>query len=278
MSVEMNGLVSVIMLSRNKGEYLEASVRSVMAQTYQNWELLFVDDASKDDSIGVLLKLKYEDRQRNGAIYGKMTFDDGTLVDRISVTRTTDNRGETLNRNSALRDAKGKWIAFLDAGDVWEPTKLEKQVAFMEEHGYVFSYTKFRSIDAGGNDFGIVMNGPSVLSDKDMRKCCWMGYLTVMYDATKTGVLQVNGLDESNDYALWLQVASKSECHLLPESLASQMSEKGLWHRLLTSDKWIWRYETYRKIERLNPITAAYMTVRNLAYTAWKWWKYVERA
>lgn len=58
MAVETKGLVSVIMLSRNKGNYLEASVRSVMAQTYQNWELLFVDDASKDDSIEVLLKLK----------------------------------------------------------------------------------------------------------------------------------------------------------------------------------------------------------------------------
>ena len=55
----MNDLVSIIMLSRDKEQFLEASVRSVMAQTYQNWELLFVDDASKDDSISVLMKLNW---------------------------------------------------------------------------------------------------------------------------------------------------------------------------------------------------------------------------
>ena len=121
-----NDLVSVIMLSRNKAQFLEASVRSVMAQTYQNWELLFVDDASNDDTISLLQKLKDEDGRRKGAVYGRYLMEDGTLVDRISVTRTVNQRGETHNRNSVLREAKGRWMAFLDAGDIWEPTKLEK--------------------------------------------------------------------------------------------------------------------------------------------------------
>ncbi len=271
-----DSLVSVIMLSRNREQYLEASVRSVMAQTYQKWELLFVDDASNDDSIGVLLKLKYEDSQRNGAIYGKMTFDDGTLVDRISVTRTTENRGETQNRNSALREAKGKWIAFLDAGDIWEPTKLEKQVRFMKENDYAFTYTLFNNIDAQGKELGVMMTGPECISKDDMMKCCWMGYLTVMYDAEKIGRLQLNGVKRTNDYPLWLLVSKKADCHLLPECLASQMSEKGLKNRLLSSPKWMWRYETYRIIERMNPISATYMTIRNLFYTAYKWWKYAK--
>lgn len=121
----MNDLVSIIMLSRNKEQFLEASVRSVMAQTYQNWELLFMDDASKDDSISVLMKLKMEDRRRNSD--RRSTLNDGFIDDRINITKTTDYRGETHNRNSALREAKGKWIAFLDAGDIWEPTKLENR-------------------------------------------------------------------------------------------------------------------------------------------------------
>ena len=270
-------LVSIIMLSRNKGQFLEASVRSVMSQTYKNWELLIVDDASHDDTIYLLMKLKTEDRRRTGKWHGRTLMDDGTLSDRINITKTVESRGETNNRNSALREAKGKWIAFLDAGDIWEPTKLEKQVAFMEEHGYAFSYTMFNSIDAEHRDLGHVMTGPECISHKDMMKCCWMGYLTVMYDAEEIGMLQVEGLDEANDYALWLQVAWKVDCHLLPECLASQMSEKGLCHRLLMSSKWNWRYWTYRKIERMNPFAAMYMTVRNLVYTAWKWWKYREK-
>ena len=274
----MNDLVSIIMLSRNKEQYLEASVRSIMAQTYQNWELFFVDDASKDDSISIILKLKEEDRKRSSVKDGSHFFDDSNLVDRINVTKTTDYRGETHNRNYALREARGKWVAFLDAGEVWEPTKLEKQVAFMEEHGYAFSYTKFKSIDSYKRTLGIVMSGPEEITYQDMKKCCWMGYLTVMYDREKIGDLQVNGLEEANDYALWLQVARRSDCYLLPECLASQMSEKGLWHRILSSSKWTWRYGAYRKIERMDPISAAYMTVRNMGYAAWKWRKYVERA
>ena len=268
-------LVSIIMLSRNKEQYLEASIRSIMAQTYQNWELLFVDDASKDDTISILMKLKMEDRSRENDWKSKMN--DGILTDRISITKTTDYRGEMHNRNSALREAKGRWIAFLDAGDIWEPTKLEEQVSFMEEHGYAFSYTKYRSIDAENRDLGIVMSGPEEIAYKDMKKCCWMGYLTVMYDSEKIGLMQVTGMENANDYALWLQVAEQADCHLLPECLASQMFAKGLLIRFLTSSKWMWRYETYRKIERLNPISAAFMTIRNLAYTAWKWGKYAKK-
>ena len=266
----MKDLVSVIMLSRDKEQFLKASVRSVMAQTYQNWELLFVDDASKDKTISLLLELKDEDRKRE-------LVEDRSLVDRISIFSTIEKRGAIVNRNSALRSARGRWIAFLDAGDIWEPTKLEKQVAFMEENGYSFSYTKYNCIDAQMKDVGIIMGGPECITHKEMMKCCWMGCLTVMYDAKKIGTLQVNGLEEGNDYALWLKVAEKVDCHLLPECLASQMSEGGLRNRLLTSKKWNWRYWTYRKIECMNPLRAAYMTVRNMTYAALKWRKYKER-
>ena len=225
----MKDLVSVIMLARDKEQFVEASVRSVMAQTYQNWELLFVDDASKDKTISLLLELKNEDRKRG-------LKEDGSLADRINVTSTIERRGEIVNRNSALRSARGRWIAFLDAGDVWEPTKLERQVAYMEEHGYAFSYTKYKAIDAEKREIGFVMSGPECISYRDMLKCCWMGYLTVMYDAKKVGTMQVNGLKNGNDYALWLEVAEEADCHLLPECLASMMLEKGMWYRLLSSN------------------------------------------
>ena len=265
----MKDLVSIIMLSRDKEQYVEASVRSVMAQTYQNWELLFVDDASDDNTISLLLTLKDEDKKR-------WLKEDGTLADRISVSSTIERRGAIVNRNSALRSARGRWIAFLDAGDIWEPTKLEKQVAYMEENGYSFSYTKYNCIDVQLKDTGIIMGGPECITYHDMLKCCWMGCLTVMYDAKKIGTLQVNGLDEGNDYALWLEVAEEADCHLLPECLASMMLEKGMWYRLLSSKSWSWRYEVYRKIVFMNPLSAAYMTVRNMAYAAWKWRKFKE--
>jgi len=250
--------VSVIMLVQDCGQFLEASVKSIMAQTYQNWELIFVDDASMDNSIQRIMQLKGDDP-------------------RFKISQCVFSQGETVNRNSAIKDAQGKWIAFLDAGDIWEPTKLEKQVHFMEENDYAFTYTMFNNIDAQGKDVGVMMTGPECITKDDMKKCCWMGYLTVMFDVEKIGRLQVKGMQYANDYSLWILVSEKADCHLLPECLASQMSEKGLWNRLWISDKWAWRYETYRRIERLNPISAAFMAVRNLAYTAYKWWKYAKK-
>lgn len=264
----MNYLVSVIMLSHNSAQYVEASVRSVMAQTYQNWELLFLDDASNEANIPLMLDLKEEAKIKNP---------DYTFIDRIKVSQTVYQRGEIVNRNSSLKEARGRWIAFLDAGDIWEPTKLEKQVRFMEENGYAFSYTQFRSFNAKGKDLGVVISGPEHINEKEMLKCCWMGYLTVMYDAEKVGLKQVKGLKEANDYALWMMVAERNDCHLLPECLAKQLSVKGLWWRLLISKKLMWRYEAYRKIEDVNPIKATYYTIRNLIYTAYKWFKYTEK-
>jgi len=257
-TIEEKEKVSVIMLTQDCGQFLEASVKSLIAQTYQNWELLFVDDASKDDSLQRIIDLKGYDS-------------------RFKISQCVFCRGETINRNSALRDAQGKWIAFLNAGDIWEPTKLEKQIRFMKENDYAFSYTMFNNIDAKGNNVGVMMAGPECITTDDMKKCCWMGYLTVMYDAEKIGRLQVEGAKRSNDYPLWLLVSKKAYCYLLPECLSSQMSEKGLSNRLLSSPKWMWRYESYREIERMNPITAALMTIRNLVYTAYKWWKYAKR-
>lgn len=254
-------MVSIIMLSKDKAQFLQESVNSVLAQTYTNWELIFVDDSSTDSTIHNLMVLK------DGL--------DKSLSNKIKVTKTVYVQGKVVNRNSAMKQAHGKWIAFLDAGDLWEPTKLERQVKFMTENGFAFSYTKFRSIDERMRQ-GRVMSGPDRVSAFDMLKCCWMGYLTVMFDREKIGLIQVNGLKEANDYALWMQVAEKADCYLLRECLASQMSEGGLMRRLLISKKWMWRYEAYRKIEKANPIKATYYTIRNLAWTGWKWWRYGE--
>ena len=114
------GLVSVIMPSYKCGKYIAESIKSVQYQTYQNWELIIVDDCSGDGTVATVLELKKED-------------------DRINLYQNSVNSGAAVTRNTALRNAKGRWIAFLDSDDLWEPTKLEKQIRFMEENGYAFS-------------------------------------------------------------------------------------------------------------------------------------------
>lgn len=270
MMKEMNGdLVSIIMLSHNKAQFVEESVRSVMAQTYTNWELLFVDDNSKDKTITLMMDLKDEARIRK---------EDYSFIDRIKVSQTVTDRGVSVNRNGALKEARGRWIAFLDVGDVWAPDKLEKQIKFMEENGYTFSYTKYGQMNNKSQNRGVVIGGKEHLTHKDFLKCCWPAYLTVMYDASKVGHIRGRIVKENNDYALWLKISDKHDCHLLNENLATMRTPYGIFSRFLRTDKVKWRYECYRTEEDLGPVTSFFYTVRNGWYGIVKWFKYVKRA
>ncbi len=157
------GLVSIIMLSKNQAQYVEESIRSVLAQTYQNWELLFMDDNSKDNTITQMMDLKEEARIRR---------EDYTVIDRIKVSQTVSDRGESINRNKSLREARGRYIAFLDVGDVWAPDKLEKQVLFLEENGYAFSYHQYGLMNNKSSNRGVVIGGKEHVTYQDMMKCC----------------------------------------------------------------------------------------------------------
>ena len=123
----MEALVSVIMPSYNTGRFIGESIESVMAQSYSEWELIIVDDCSTDDTDMVV---------------------SGYLADgRIRYLKNEKNSGTAVSRNRALREAKGKWIAFLDSDDVWEPEKLQRQIAFMNENGCHFTYTNYVEMD-----------------------------------------------------------------------------------------------------------------------------------
>ena len=107
----MNELVSIIMPSYNTAKFISETIDSVLAQTYENWELIIVDDCSKDDTDTVVAR--YTDP-------------------RIRYLKNEVNSGAAVSRNRALREAKGRWIAFLDSDDLWTPEKLQKQIRFME--------------------------------------------------------------------------------------------------------------------------------------------------
>lgn len=264
-----NDLVSVIMLSKDNGRYVEETVRSVLAQTYQNWEIIFMDDSSKDDTISQMMDLMNESRIRKN---------DGSFETKIKVSQSVMSKGFGSSLNSALRDARGRWIAFLNVGDIWVPNKLERQIEFMEKNGYAFSYTKFGIINEQSEDRGVEIGGKEHINYKEMQKCCWPCYLTVMYDAEKVGRMRVRNLGRNNDYALWLNVCEKVDCHLLPECLAKHRTPWGLLGRFLMTDKLKWRYECYRIEEDLSPVKASLYTIRNGFYGLVKWFKYVKRA
>ena len=105
-------LVSIIMPSYNTGAYIKKTIQSVINQSYQNWELIIVDDCSTDNTDEAVQPFLNDMR--------------------IRYIKNEVNSGAAISRNRALMEAKGKWIAFLDSDDLWVPEKLEKQIHFME--------------------------------------------------------------------------------------------------------------------------------------------------
>lgn len=251
----MNDLVSIIMPSYNTANCILESINSVFSQTYKNWELIIVDDCSTDDTDKII----------------------NTLVDdRIKYLKNERNSGAAVSRNRALREAKGKWIAFLDSDDLWTPDKLEKQIAFMEDNNYSFSYTNYKEIDSFGIETGVIVTGPKKITKRGMFNYCWPGCLTVMYNADKVGLIQIKDIKKNNDYAMWLKVCKKVDCFLLDEVLAvyrrgrsGSISSHGYTSLIK------WHYKLFREAENENIISSMINTVRNLMFGLYKKMKYV---
>lgn len=201
-----DGLVSIIMPSWNTGKFIAESIQSVINQTYTNWELLIVDDCSTDDTEQVV-KPYLSDK-------------------RIKYTKNRENSGAAVTRNRAIRHARGEWVAFLDSDDLWRPEKLEKQVAFMNEHGYVFSYHEYVKIDEEDNPLNIYVSGPEVVTKRKMYNYGYPGCLTFTYSAKALGLIQIKDIKKNNDYAILLKLCKKANCYLLKENLAEYRIRK----------------------------------------------------
>ena len=196
---------------------------------------------------------------------------------RIKYECNPKNSGAAITRNNALKRAKGRWIAFLDSDDLWLPEKLEKQLRFMVEHNYAFSYHEYTEMSEDGKDLGVYVSGIKKVSEFQMYACCWPGCLAVMYDAEKTGLIQIKDVKKNNDTAMWLKVVQKAPCYLLKENLARyrrrevSITPKTLWKR-------IWaHYPLFRVAEEMNPIRATFWVVMNVFGNAYKKMFYVKK-
>ena len=252
----MRELVSIIMPSYNTGKFIASSVESVLAQTYENWELIIVDDCSTDDTETVLKPYMTDKR--------------------IRFFKNELNSGGAVTRNRALREAKGKWIAFLDSDDLWTKDKLEKQVRFMEENGYRFSYTQYEQIGEEGEPLGCRVTGPKRIGKAGMFAYCWPGCLTVMYEAEAVGLVQIADIRKNNDYAIWLKVCRKEKCYLLDEALAFYRRRSGSVsnHRYISLIRW--HYKLFREAEGMNTLTSLFWTFVNLGFGVVKKLVYVK--
>ena len=247
-------LVSIIMPSYNTANYISESINSVINQTYKNWELIIVDDCSTDNTDEIVSKF----------------LNDG----RIKYLKNEKNNGAAISRNRALREAKGKWIAFLDSDDLWVSEKLESQINFMKKNNYSFTYSYYQEINEQGKNLGIEIQGPKRITKFEMYNYCWIGCLTVIYNAKKIGLVQIENIKKNNDYAMWLKVIKKSSCYLYPYSLAFYRKRNGSISRQSYIKLIKWHYKLFREADSQNIFNSLIFTIRNLIFGAIKKIKY----
>lgn len=241
----MRELVSVIMPSYNTAEFIEETIKSVLAQTYDNWELIIVDDCSTDNTDEIVAAFLSDAR--------------------IRYIKNDINSGAAVSRNRALREANGKWIAFLDSDDLWMPEKLEKQIAFMKEKGYAFSYTDYM-IQLNGEWLPYIYTGPRVVTRRKMYDYCYFSTITVMYDRDVIGLIQIENLRKNNDYAMWLQAIEKSNCYRLDQCLSFYIKHEGSVSSGSKVKLIKWHYKLFKDGLHKSKLLAVCLTIKNLFF------------
>ncbi len=183
----MTDLVSIITPSYNSARFIGESVNSVLEQTYTNWELLIVDDASKDNSRELINNFTAKDN-------------------RISSFLLDKNLGVAAARNIAIEKSKGRYIAFLDSDDIWKKEKLAEQIAFMKAHNIGFSFSSYQPISEDGSQIFKSIKVPKKINYNAFLKNTIIGCLTVVLDKNKITELKMPNLRTSQDMALWLLI------------------------------------------------------------------------
>jgi len=178
--------VSIITSSHNSAEYIKETLESILAQTYDKWELLITDDASTDETCSIIETYKKSD-------------------ERIKLFRLNTVSGAATARNKSIENATGRFIAFCDSDDLWTPDKLEKQINFMLTNNIAFSFSPYHYINKEGKYLGTTKAREKVSHD-DLLVTCDIGCLTAVFDSEKLGKLFMPSLRRRQDYALWLKI------------------------------------------------------------------------
>lgn len=237
MTIKQDKLVSIITPAYNSARFIAETIESVLAQTYPYWEMVIVDDCSRDDTVSIVKEYQKRD-------------------ERIRLIELDKNSGSAVARNTAMDHAKGKYLAFLDSDDMWHPRKLERQVAFMVEKDVAFSFTQYVRVKEDGTETAMVSKVPSVVTYNDLMKQCVIGCLTVMLDREKIGELRMVNIRTRQDYAFWLTILRQGHyAYGIPELLAYyRLVDNSISSNKFKAAQRNWY--VYRHIEKQNLIKA----------------------
>ncbi len=238
--------VSIITPVYNCEGFIAETIQSVLDQTHENFELLLIDDCSTDDTIEIV-----------------KSFNDPRIV----LIQNKENKGAAFSRNSGIAHASGDYIAFLDADDLWEETKLEKCLNFMLANNYDFIYTNYSVIKDDGGKTDIIISGPKRITHRMFRRSNYVGCSTVVYKKSIYPDLHIpESIKKRNDYALWLLLSKNTDCYLLDECLTkyrknSLSISSGKKANLLKH-----HYQVFREVCGYSAIKSYFYTLVNIGF------------
>lgn len=235
----VDGLVTIITPAYNAAAYISETIESVLAQTYTNWEMLIVNDCSKDNTVEIVQSYVEKDK-------------------RIKLINLKQNSGAAAARNTAIQNAKGRYIAFLDSDDLWKKEKLQKQLNFMQQNSYAFTFTGYENFKETKENIQNKVKVPQSLNYKQALKGNKIGCLTVMLDRTQ--IQNIHFITQKHeDYILWLNILKQGiTAYGINEKLALYRTgnSKSISSNKLQSALWTWN--VYRESQKLSIAKSMY--------------------
>lgn len=229
----IDGLVSIITPVYNAERFIAETIKSVKMQTYDNWEMILVDDVSSDNSEKIIKEFQEKDK-------------------RIKYVKLNENSGAAVARNIGIEKAKGRYIAFLDSDDLWKREKLQKQIQFMKENDYGFTFTSYELMKEDGTKLDKMVKVPNKIDYNGLLKNTIIGCLTVIVDRDKVGDFKMPLIRKGQDTATWLSILKN---HNYAYGLNEILGEYRVVNGSISSNKIgalkrTWRI--YREVEHLN--------------------------
>lgn len=237
-----NKLVSIIMPLHNSAKFMKEAIESVLAQTYSNWELLIIDDASVDDSLQIAKK--YEE-----------------IDPRIQVLVNKQSIGiPSVPRNIGIKAAKGRFIAFLDSDDIYFPHKLEQQLPHFNNNKIAVVYANYEKMEEDGTRSNRIVHAPSKINYKALLKGNVITMPAGMYDREKVGTIFLKD-KHHEDYIMWLEILNRGFEAI---STGTTVAAVRVRSSSVSSNKLktiCWQWNVYRDVEKLPLIQSSYYFV-----------------
>ena len=244
----MNSLVSIITPSYNSTKFISLTINSVVAQTCQNWEMLIIDDLSPDNSNKIIEEYINKDN-------------------RIKLIKLDKNSGPAIARNKGIREAKGKYLTFIDSDDLWDNDFLQKSVDFMKKNNCSFVFSSYRRTDENlikmYDDYIV----PPKVNYCDLLKSNKISCLTAFIDISKIGKMYMNETFHSHeDYSLWLNILKKIEyAYGMEDVLATyRIRKNSISRNKIKMAKIQWKF--LREVENLSIIKSTYYFMQYAYY------------